>query len=141
MPTCTATRSWHHHQPATVVLKTRPLNMNCLDARFCRQQDKMCDQQQSSYTPNSTAARRNWRRWPLSSCRLDSECSSDGEEEERKASHALVKPLRGRVRDRVLPSTCVPITRLVCPAMAHGAFSLCPPVCLCLCLSVCLSVR
>ena len=37
---------------------------------------------QSSYTPNSTAARRKSRRRPQSSCRLDSLCSSDQEEEE-----------------------------------------------------------
>ena len=34
------------------------------------------------YTPNSTAARRNWRRQLHSSCRQDSQCSGDWEEEE-----------------------------------------------------------
>ena len=62
----------HHHQSATVVLKTRWPNIYCRDAHFCRQQEQMCGQRQSSYTPNSTAARRNWRRQPQSSCRLDS---------------------------------------------------------------------
>ena len=33
------------------------------------------------YTPNSTAARRNWRRRPQSSHRLDSQCSGEEEEE------------------------------------------------------------
>ena len=33
-------------------------------------------------TPNSTAARRNWRRQPHSSCGLDSQCSGNQEEEE-----------------------------------------------------------
>ena len=38
---------------------------------------------QSSYTPNSAAARRsNWRRRPHSSCRLDSRCNCDREDEE-----------------------------------------------------------
>ena len=35
------------------------------------------------YTPNSTAARRNWRRRLHSSCRQDSQCSGDWEEEAR----------------------------------------------------------
>ena len=72
MPTCSRKWSWHHHQSATVVLKTRWPNIYCRDAHFCRQQEQMCGQRQSSYTPNSTAARRNWRRQPQSSCRLDS---------------------------------------------------------------------
>ena len=38
----------------------------------------------TTYTPNSTAARRNWRKQPYSSCRLDSQCSSDREEEEQQ---------------------------------------------------------
>ena len=38
-------------------------------------------QQQSSYTPNSTAARRNLRRRPHSCRKLDSQCSGDREEE------------------------------------------------------------
>ena len=59
----------------------------CRDAHFCRQQEQMCGQQQSSYTPNSTAARRNWRRRLHSSCRLDSQCSSDREEEEDGKLH------------------------------------------------------
>ena len=59
-----------------------PLNINCRDAHFCRQQEQMCGQQQSTYTPNSTAARRNCRRQLHSSCGLDSQCSGDREEEE-----------------------------------------------------------
>ena len=43
---------------------------------------KTCGQRQSRYTPNSTAARRNWRRRPHSSCRLDSQSSGNREEEE-----------------------------------------------------------
>ena len=34
----------------------------------------------ATYTPNSTAAGRNWRRRPHSSCRLDSQCSGDRDE-------------------------------------------------------------
>ena len=56
----------------------------CRDAGFCRQQEQMCGQQQSSYTPNSTVARRNWRRQLHSSCILDSQCSGDREEEEEE---------------------------------------------------------
>ena len=37
--------------------------------------EKMCGKQLSSYTSNSTAARRNWRRRPHSSCRVDFQCS------------------------------------------------------------------
>ena len=81
MPTCSRQWSWHHHQCASAVLKTRWPNIYCRDARFCRQQEQMCGQRQSSYTPNSTAARRNWRRPPHSSCRLDSQCSGDRKEE------------------------------------------------------------
>ena len=40
----------------------------------------MRGQRQSSYTPNSAAARRNWRRQLHSSCRQESQCSSDREE-------------------------------------------------------------
>ena len=47
-----------------------------------RQQEQTCGQQQSSYAPKCTAAKRNWRRRPHSSCRLDSQCSGDREEEE-----------------------------------------------------------
>ena len=48
-------------------------------------------QQQSSYTPNSTAASRNWRKWPHSSCRLvlrvaaiEKKKKEEEEEEEEK---------------------------------------------------------
>ena len=82
MPTCSRNWSWHHHQSATAVLKTRRTNIYCRDSNFCRQQEQMCGRRLSSYTPNSTAARRNWRRRLLSSCRLDSQCRSDREEEE-----------------------------------------------------------
>ena len=44
----------------------------------------MCGRRQSSYTPNPTAAKRNWRRQTQSSCRLDSQCSGNREEEEEK---------------------------------------------------------
>ena len=81
MPTCSRKWSWHHHQPATAVLKTRRPNVYCRDAHFCRQQEQICGQRQSSYTPNSRAARRDWRRRPHSSCRLDSQCSGHREEE------------------------------------------------------------
>ena len=75
--------SWHHHQRAAAILKTRQLNMYSRDACFCRKQDKMYGQQESSYTPNSKAEGRNWRRWPHSSCRLDFQCSGDWEEEDK----------------------------------------------------------
>ena len=58
-------------------MKTRRLYIYLRDAHFCRQQKQTCGQQQSSYTPNSTAARRNWRRRLHSSLRLDSQCSDD----------------------------------------------------------------
>ena len=65
----------------------------------CRQQEHMCGQQQSSYTPNSMAARRNWRRRPQSSCGLDSQCSSDREE---KRSIMWLGPDTAKLLDRVL---------------------------------------
>ena len=69
-------RSNYHHQSVTAVLKTRRPNIYCRDARFCRQQEQMCGQQQStSYTPNSTAARKNWRRQPIKSFILQTELS------------------------------------------------------------------
>ena len=82
MPTCSRKWSWHHHQSATAVLKTRWTNIYCRDSNFCRQQEQVCGQRQSSYTPNSTAVMRNWRRRLHSSCRLDSQCHSDQDEEE-----------------------------------------------------------
>ena len=82
MPPCSGNWSWHHHQSATAALQTRRPNMYGRDARFCRQQEQLCGQRQSTYTPNSTAARRNWRRRLHSSRRLDSQCSSDREEEQ-----------------------------------------------------------
>ena len=83
MPTSSVKWSWHHHQPATAVPKTGRPKTYCRKSCFCRKQDKMCGQRQSSYTPNSTAARRNWRRRPQSSCRLHSQHGSDWEEERR----------------------------------------------------------
>ena len=44
-------------------------------------------QQQSSYTPDSTAAGRNWRKRPHSPCLLDFQCSGDREEEEAYLKH------------------------------------------------------
>ena len=68
-----------------MVLKTRRPNIYCRDAHVCRQQEQMRGQRQSSYTPNSaTAAGRNWRRQLHSSCRLDSQCSGDRDEEEEE---------------------------------------------------------
>ena len=52
-----------------------------------------CGQQRSSYTPNSTAARRSWRRWPHLSCSLDSQCSSHREEEEEETTVVLPRVL------------------------------------------------
>ena len=65
-------------------LKTSWPNIYCRDARFCRLQEQTCGQRQSSYTPNSTAVRRNWKRWPPSSCKQDSQCSGDREEKKDK---------------------------------------------------------
>ena len=56
--------------------KTRRTDKYWRDAHFCRQQEQMC------YTPNSTAARRNWRRQIHSYCRLDSQCSTSSDPEE-----------------------------------------------------------
>ena len=50
-------------------------------ACFCGHWDKMCGQQQPSYTPNSMAARRKRRRQPCSSCKLDCQCSGDHEDQ------------------------------------------------------------
>ena len=84
MPTCSRQWNWHHHQSATAVLMTRRPNIYRRDAHFCRQQEQLCGQWQSSYTSNSMAARRNWRRQLHSSCRLDSQCNSDRKEEEEE---------------------------------------------------------
>ena len=61
---------------------------------------------QSSYTPNSTAAERNWRERTHSSCRLDSQCSGDREEEElaNRANRLWVPKLQALVYD-ILPPT------------------------------------
>ena len=39
------------------IFNIRP-NIYCRDAHFCRQQEQMCGQKQSSYTPDFTAARK-----------------------------------------------------------------------------------
>ena len=57
-----------------------------------QEEPKRQTQKQSSYTPNCTAARRNWRRQLHSSCRLDCQCSSDREEEEEEMKDRLRKP-------------------------------------------------
>ena len=41
MPTCSRKWSWHHHQSATAILKTRRPNIHCRDAHFCRRQELM----------------------------------------------------------------------------------------------------
>ena len=73
--------SWLYTWISTAILKTRRPNIYCRDAHLCRQLEQTCGQQQS--TPNSTAARRNWRRQLHSTCRLDSQCSGDREEKRR----------------------------------------------------------
>ena len=78
-------------------VKTRRPNIHCRDAHFCRQQEQTCGQRQSSYTLNSTVARRNWRRRLQSSCRLDSQCSGDREEEEEEEVMLLGCPVFGRM--------------------------------------------
>ena len=50
---------------ATVILQT--------GLSVCTSADSTTKYVANSYTPNSTAARRNWRRQPQSSCRLDSQ--------------------------------------------------------------------
>ena len=80
-------------------VKTRRPNIHCRDAHFCRQQEQTCGQRQSSYTLNSTVARRNWRRRLQSSCRLDSQCSGDREEEEEEEEVMLLGcPVFGRMQ-------------------------------------------
>ena len=76
----------------TAVLKTRRLNVYCRDAHFCRQEDQMCGQWQSSYTPNPTTARRNWTRqlhhladWTLSVAAI---------EKKKKTSSVLCCPVK-----------------------------------------------
>ena len=45
--------------PAAVLKTTQP-NMYCSNAHFCKQQDKMCGQQQYSYTPTHQLLRQQW---------------------------------------------------------------------------------
>jgi len=75
------------------VLKTKWPNMYCSEARFCKQQDKMCGQQQYSYTTTSPAAVRNWRRQPHSTCRLDSQCSGSWQERTKKEQSTILHSL------------------------------------------------
>ena len=60
------------------------------DGHLCRRHNNMCGRQQSVCTPSSTAARRNWRRRPHSSWRLDSQCSGDREEGELNLYHSCI---------------------------------------------------
>ena len=50
-------------------------------APYHRSPEQICGQRQFSYTPNCTAAERNWRRQLHSSCRPDSRCSSEDDDE------------------------------------------------------------
>ena len=59
---CTANWSWHPHQPASVVKKTKPQSMFYKDAPFTKLQEKMCGLAALPWRPNSTAASRSWRR-------------------------------------------------------------------------------
>ena len=64
----------------------------------------MCGQRQSSYTPNSTAARRNWRRQAHLSCRLDSQCSDDRDEEEEDVKYLTLDACVCRNNSSCLPN-------------------------------------
>ena len=57
-------KSWHHHQLATAVLETRRPNIYCRDMPASADSKNKCVANGSPviYTPDSTAARRNWRR-------------------------------------------------------------------------------
>ena len=59
---CTANRSWHPHQLAPVVKKTKLRSTFYKDATFSKLQEKMCGLSALPWRPNSTAANRSWRR-------------------------------------------------------------------------------
>ena len=64
---CTASWSWHPHQPAPVVKMTRLQSMFYKDAHFTKLQEKMCGLSAVPWQPNSMAASKSWRRWLTSS--------------------------------------------------------------------------
>ena len=82
MPTCSRQWSWHHHQPAAAVLKTDSRTYTAEMPTSADSKTKcVANGSPATCIPNSTAARRNWRRRLHSSCWLDSQRSSDREEE------------------------------------------------------------
>ena len=54
------------------------------------QTKETCGQRRSIYTPNSTAAGRNWRRQIHSTCRLYFQCSGDREKEEEEEGTSTI---------------------------------------------------
>ena len=71
---CTANWSWHPHQFAPVVKKTKPQSMFYKDAPFTKLQE-MCGLSALPWRPNSTAASRSWRGWHHSSPKRPWSCS------------------------------------------------------------------
>ena len=59
---CTISWSWHSHQPAPMVKKTKPQGMFFKDAPFTKLQEKMCDLSALPWWANTTAANRSWRK-------------------------------------------------------------------------------
>ena len=59
---CTANWSWHPHQLAPVVKKTKPQSTFYEDAPFTKLQEKMRGLSALPWWPNSTGTSRSWRR-------------------------------------------------------------------------------
>ena len=72
---CTRNWSWHLHQPASLVKKTKPQSMFYKDAPITKLQVKMCGLSALPWWPNSKAASRSWRRRLHSSLRWPWSCS------------------------------------------------------------------
>ena len=123
-PTCSGRWSWHHHRPATAVLKTRRPNIYTAEMPVSAdgKNKRVANGSPCSDTPNSTTARRNWRRRPHSSCRLDSQCSGDREDEEEIESNDSI-PSLVRVSAKSIFHCCVPLFT----AKFHGFIELFAP--------------
>ena len=59
---CTASWSWHPHQPAPVVKRSKPHSTFHKDTPFTKLQEKMCGPSALPWRLKSTAANRSWRR-------------------------------------------------------------------------------
>ena len=111
---CTVNWSWHPRQLAPVVEKSRPWSMFYKDAPFTKPQEKTCGLSALPWRPNSTAARRSWRRRRHSSperpwlCRLRTP-------RRRRRSAMLVQVWEGYCVDcgcrllNLLCSHCIPL--------------------------------